>query len=49
MSPDDSHMDQSTALSESTKAEEATLDNVSLQMPDELAKQINECIAKYSG
>ena len=49
MSPDDSHMDQSTALSESTKAQEAVLDNVSLQMPDDLAKQINECIAKYSG
>ena len=42
-------MDQSTALSESTKAQEADDDNISLQMPDDLAKQINECIAKYNG
>ena len=46
---EDSHMEQTTDLSESSKVQGAELDNISLQMPDDLAKQINECIAKYNG
>ena len=42
-------MDQSTAVSESTKATEAEVESICLQMPDDLAQQINECIAKYNG